>query len=80
MWPDLQKGTTSVKSCDPICEKKTAKTSQKTVLYTYSCYICIIILYVCKSVFYMFFYQTNVLTEVPFCKSGHIWYSRGLCR
>ena len=47
MWPDFQKGTTSVKTFDVICENSTVK----TVLYTYSCYRCITILYVCKKVF-----------------------------
>ena len=55
--------------CDLICEKSTVKTSQKTVLYTYSCYIWITILYVCKTVYKFTNKVINFLREVKHNKN-----------
>ena len=54
LWSDLQNGTLLSKHLWPDLLKTTVKTYQKTVLYIYSCYIHITILYVYKTFIDMF--------------------------
>ena len=54
VWPDLQKVPVLSKHLWPDLWKNHCQNITKTVMCTYSCYVCITILYVCKIVFDMF--------------------------
>ena len=59
--------------CQNICDLISEKTTVKTVLYTYSCYICITILYVCETVFW--YVVTVVFSQM---RSQMFWKMRSL--